>query len=109
VSDSPDYVERLFPEPVDQGIALSDRAVSSVTDGTRIHLEGRGGEGKTWYEGGHSMIDQAVPCITVYPPTRGDHKGYKGNLLNIRELRGGELRFDGCFRPQWPSNEPTVP
>jgi len=29
-----------------------------------------------------------------------DHKGYKGDFLTIRELRGGELRFDGYHRPQ---------
>jgi ABC-type branched-subunit amino acid transport system substrate-binding protein len=34
----------------------------------------------------------------------GDHKGYKGDFLTIRELRGGELRFDGYYRPEWPSN-----
>jgi ABC-type branched-subunit amino acid transport system substrate-binding protein len=33
-----------------------------------------------------------------------DHKGYKGDFLTIRELRGGELRFDGYHRPQFPSN-----
>ena len=35
-----------------------------------------------------------------------DHKGYKGDFLTIRELRGGELRFDGYHRPEWPSNNP---
>ena len=34
----------------------------------------------------------------------GDHKGYKGDFLTIRELRGGDLRFGGYFRPEWPSN-----
>ena len=34
----------------------------------------------------------------------GDHKGYKGDFLTIRELRGGQLRFDGYYRPEWPSN-----
>ena len=37
-----------------------------------------------------------------------DRKGYKGDFLTIRELRGGELRFDGYHRPQWPSNH-TAP
>ena len=32
-----------------------------------------------------------------------DRKGYKGDFLTIRELRGGELRFDGYHRPEWPS------
>jgi ABC-type branched-subunit amino acid transport system substrate-binding protein len=33
-----------------------------------------------------------------------DHKGYKGDFLTIRELRGGELRFHGYHRPEFPSN-----
>ena len=69
--DSFDYVERLFPEPVDLGIAEPDRAVASVEHGTRSFLEGQGGEGTTWYEGGGSASDQAVQGITIYPPTRG--------------------------------------
>ena len=36
-----------------------------------------------------------------------DRKGYKGDFLTIRELRGGELRFDGYHRPEWPSNSST--
>jgi ABC-type branched-subunit amino acid transport system substrate-binding protein len=34
-----------------------------------------------------------------------DHKGYKGDFLTIRELRGGQLRFDGYHRPEFPSNQ----
>jgi ABC-type branched-subunit amino acid transport system substrate-binding protein len=41
-------------------------------------------------------------CYVQFGPY--DHKGYKGDFLTIRELRGGELRFDGYHRPQWPSN-----
>jgi branched-chain amino acid transport system substrate-binding protein len=41
-------------------------------------------------------------CYVQFGPH--DHKGYKGDFLTIRELRGGELRFDGYHRPQWPSN-----
>ena len=33
-----------------------------------------------------------------------DHRGYKGDFLTVRELRGGELHFRGYFRPQHPSN-----
>jgi ABC-type branched-subunit amino acid transport system substrate-binding protein len=33
-----------------------------------------------------------------------DHKGYKGDFLTIRELRDGELRFDGYHRPLHPAN-----
>jgi branched-chain amino acid transport system substrate-binding protein len=66
-----EYVERLFPEPVDHGIAEADRAVCSVGHGTRSYLEGEGGEGGTWYEGGGAASDQAVKGIVVYPPTKG--------------------------------------
>jgi ABC-type branched-subunit amino acid transport system substrate-binding protein len=38
----------------------------------------------------------------------GDHKGYKGDFLTVRELRDGELRFDGYFRPEWPSNRDSA-
>jgi ABC-type branched-subunit amino acid transport system substrate-binding protein len=41
-------------------------------------------------------------CYVQFGP--GDHKGYKGDFLTIRELRGGSLRFDGYYRPEWPSN-----
>jgi branched-chain amino acid transport system substrate-binding protein len=43
-------------------------------------------------------------CYVQFGPY--DRKGYKGDFLTIRELRGGELRFDGYHRPQWPSNNP---
>jgi len=71
VPDAFDYAERLFPEPVDLGIAAPDRAVSSVEFGTRSFLEGSGGEGTAWYEGGGSASDRAVQGITIYPPTGG--------------------------------------
>ena len=50
-----------------------------------------------------------MPCTNGGPGTYiqfgpYDHKGYKGDFLTIRELRGGELRFDGYHRPEWPSN-----
>jgi ABC-type branched-subunit amino acid transport system substrate-binding protein len=34
-----------------------------------------------------------------------DHKGYKGDFLTIRELRGGDLIFHNYHRPEFPSNE----
>jgi branched-chain amino acid transport system substrate-binding protein len=42
-------------------------------------------------------------CYIQFGPW--DRKGYKGDFLTIRELRGGELRFDGYHRPEWPSNQ----
>ena len=41
-------------------------------------------------------------CYIQFGPY--NRKGYKGDFLTIRELRGGELRFDGYHRPEWPSN-----
>jgi ABC-type branched-subunit amino acid transport system substrate-binding protein len=69
--DEPTYAERLFPEPVDLGIAESDRAVCSVRFGTESYLTGGRGEGSAWYEGGGAIGDRAVQGITIYPPTGG--------------------------------------
>lgn len=41
-------------------------------------------------------------CYITFAPH--DHRGYKGDFLTIRQLRKGELTFEGYFRPQWPSN-----
>src|SRR5262252_2250382 len=70
-ADEPSYAERMFPEPVDLGIAEPDRAVSSVRFGTESYLTGGRGEGTSWYEGGGALGDRAVQGITIYPPTRG--------------------------------------
>ena len=62
------YAERMFPAPVDLGIARPDRAVSSVAAGTntvRYNQTGR------WYEGGGQIGEKAVESIVIYPPTRG--------------------------------------
>jgi len=64
-----EYAERMFPEPVDLGIAQPDRAVSSVPHGTSSYLEGAGGQGSSWYEGGGQVGERAVQGITIYPPT----------------------------------------
>lgn len=50
-----------------------------------------------------------MPCTNGGPATyitynAYDHRGYKGDFITIRELRGGELHFRGYYRPQWPSN-----
>jgi ABC-type branched-subunit amino acid transport system substrate-binding protein len=66
----PTFVERMFPEPVDLGIAQADRAVCSVRFGTESHLTGGRGEGTAWYAGSGRAGDRAVQGITIYPPTR---------------------------------------
>ena len=68
---SVEYADRLFPEPVDLGIAEADRAVCSVEHGTQAYLEGGGGAGESWWQGGGAKSDRAVQNITIYPPTRG--------------------------------------
>ena len=52
MSDHHEYAERMFPAPVDLGIAEADRAVCSVPHGTSTHLEGEKGEAESWYQGG---------------------------------------------------------
>ncbi|HEX6238822.1 MAG TPA: ABC transporter substrate-binding protein, partial [Acidimicrobiales bacterium] len=71
MADDWEYAERMFPEPVDLGIAEADRAVSSVPFGTSSYLAGEGGAGSAWYQGGGGIDERAVQGITVYPPTRG--------------------------------------
>ncbi|MDZ7676835.1 MAG: ABC transporter substrate-binding protein [Acidimicrobiales bacterium] len=66
-----EYAARMFPEPIDLGIAEEDRAVSSVPFGTSSYLEADGGAGDSWYEGGGAVGERAVQGITIYPPTRG--------------------------------------
>src|SRR3954454_8641934 len=61
----------MYDAPEDLGIAEPDRAVSSVRFGTQSYLEGQGGDGKKWYEGGGAAKDMAVKDITIYPPTGG--------------------------------------
>ncbi|HEX9681703.1 MAG TPA: ABC transporter substrate-binding protein [Acidimicrobiales bacterium] len=46
-------------------------------------------------------------CYIQFGPN--DRKGYKGDFLTFRELRGGELRFDGYYRPKWQANTLKLP
>jgi ABC-type branched-subunit amino acid transport system substrate-binding protein len=63
-------------------------------------------------------VKEGIEMIKWMPTTNGgpscyitfaeyDHRGYKGDFLTIRELRGGELHFRGYYRPQWPINAIT--
>jgi branched-chain amino acid transport system substrate-binding protein len=50
-----------------------------------------------------------MPCTNGGPATYvsfapHDHRGYKGDFLVIRHLRGGKCEFVSYYRPQWPSN-----
>ena len=87
------YAERMFPAPVDLGIAQPDRAVSSVTHGTEAWLTGRGGEGVHWYEGGGSATRPGRPGHHDLPADR--RRADPG-----RPVRAGEDRHPHRHGPQ---------
>src|SRR2546423_258811 len=59
----------MFEEPVDPGLAESDRAVTNVERGTDTPPDQSGNT--TWYEGGGRKGERARQPIVTYPPTRG--------------------------------------
>jgi branched-chain amino acid transport system substrate-binding protein len=67
--DDDGFVERMFPEPVDHGVAEEARAVSNVLSGTDTPPEKAGNT--RWFEGGGRVGERAHADIVVYPPTRG--------------------------------------
>jgi branched-chain amino acid transport system substrate-binding protein len=69
-SNGSPYAERMFPAPVDHGIAEADRAVSSVYSGVDTAELGSW-QNERWYQGGGRVGEKAVRSIVVYPPTRG--------------------------------------
>ena len=60
MAEKHEYAERMFPAPVDLGIAQADRAVCNVKYGTSSYLEGDGRRRATWYEGGGGPNEKAV-------------------------------------------------
>ena len=68
-TEGDELVDRMFPEPVDHGIAEPDRAVCTVTTGTDTPPDKSGNE--RWYEGGGRKGERARKGIVIYPPTRG--------------------------------------
>jgi len=66
--DGPRYAERMFPAPVDHGIAQPDRAVSTVRSGTDTGDDGHY-RNELWYQGSGRIGEKAVESIVVYPPT----------------------------------------
>ncbi len=67
---TPQYAERMFPAPIDDGIAREDRAVSTVHSGVDTAELGEW-RNERWYQGGGRVGEKAVESIVVYPPTRG--------------------------------------
>ena len=64
------FAERMFPAPVDHGLARDDRAVSTVLSGVDTAELGSW-QGERWYQGGGRVGEKAVESIVIYPPTRG--------------------------------------
>ena len=64
------FAERMFPEPVDPGIARPDRATSSVEHGTDTGPKGEW-RNEVWYQGSGAIGEKAVERIQIYPPTHG--------------------------------------
>ena len=64
------FAERMFPEPVDPGIAQPDRAASSVVHGTDTGPKGEW-RNDVWYQGSGRIGEKAVERIQIYPPTQG--------------------------------------
>lgn len=62
--------ERMFPAPVDHGVAETDRARSTVRSGVDTAELGSW-QNERWYQGGGRVGEKAVESIVVYPPTRG--------------------------------------
>lgn len=69
-ASTPRYAERMFPAPVDHGIARPDRATSTVHSGVDTAELGEW-RNERWYQGGGRIGEKAVASIVVYPPTRG--------------------------------------
>lgn len=67
--DAPRRAERMFPAPVDHGIAREDRAAATVRSGTDTAAGQH--ENELWYQGSGRVGEKAVESIVVYPPTRG--------------------------------------
>ncbi len=68
--DAPRYAERMFPAPIDHGIAQPDRAVSTVASGTDTVALGEW-QNEQWYQGSGRIGEKAVERIVIYPPTGG--------------------------------------
>ena len=66
----PRYAERMFPAPVDLGIARPDRAVSSVRSGTDTEATGQWGN-ELWWQGSGRIGERPVESVVIYPPTDG--------------------------------------
>ena len=69
MTEENELVERMFPAPVDPGIAEADRAVTTVRSGTNTTAEQEANE--VWYHGGGQKGEKAWKNIVIYPPTRG--------------------------------------
>jgi branched-chain amino acid transport system substrate-binding protein len=97
------------------GRSTGNVVIALAYDTARVAIHGIANAGipePRWVKDGMERIrwmpatNGGPACYIQFGPH--DRKGYKGDFLTIRELRDGELRFDGYHRPQWPSNTVTV-
>ena len=68
--ERPVYAERMFPAPVDLGIAQADRAVSRRSTAPSAYLEGEGGDGHVVVRGRRNADEKAVAEIVDLPADR---------------------------------------
>ena len=93
------------------GRSTRNVVVALAYDTARVAIHGIGNAAiphPRWVKEGMERI-RWMPATNGGPGTYiqfgpHDRNGYKGDFLTIRELRGGELRYDGYHRPEWPSN-----
>ncbi len=71
MADEGRYAERMFPAPVDPGIARPDRAVCTVFSGVDSAESGAWQDPERWYHGSGRVGERARESIVIYPPTRG--------------------------------------
>jgi ABC-type branched-subunit amino acid transport system substrate-binding protein len=90
-----EFVERMFPEPTDHGVAHPDHAVTNVRSGTDSPERG---DATKWYEGGGRIGERAHTDIVVHPPTRGLQT--QGDMFEpvkiglLIDIENGQLIFD---------------
>ena len=65
------YAERMFPAPVDHGIAREDRAMATVASGVDTAELGVVARTSTWYQGGGRVGEKAVQRIIDLPADPG--------------------------------------
>ncbi len=74
-------------------------AIHGIANALHRHSRPRSRSGSSASSGCRAPTAVRRTYLTFAPY---DHRGYKGDFLTIRELRGGELHFRGYYRPSGP-------